>query len=75
MTHLLANVEVFRKGITIVFSQMLWFKIEKQEIQMQEKVLIKRIQELQDEEDGSKISSGQMLSSGGKILRCHLRKN
>jgi hypothetical protein len=34
MTHLLANVEVFRKGISIVFSQMLWFKIEKQEIQM-----------------------------------------
>jgi len=37
-------------------------------------VLIKRIQELQDEEDGSKISSGQILSKWRQNIKMSPKK-
>ncbi len=36
MSYLPIDVEVFRQGITIIFSQALWFIIENQDIQIQE---------------------------------------
>jgi hypothetical protein len=38
-------------------------------------VLVKRTQELQDEEDGNIVSNGQTQSNGRKISKCWPRKN
>ncbi len=36
MSYFPIDIEVSRKGITIIFSQVLWFIIENQDIQIQE---------------------------------------
>ncbi len=57
MSFLAVDVGVCRKGITIVFSQMLQFKKKKLHFQMQEEGVVKKTLELEDEEGEIRVSS------------------